>query len=51
MSYGKTKDEDAIAVLNSILSFGYYQPFLRELRTLMRRKIKSLIIKYGTPSI
>jgi len=48
---GKTTDEDVNQLLRSLSLYGYRQPMSRELRLSMRRKIKSLIIRHGTPAI
>ena len=48
---GKTTDEDAKLVLRHLTSFGYRQPMSRESRMILRKKIKSLIIRYGLPAL
>jgi hypothetical protein len=48
---GKTTDEDVNQLLRSLSLYGYRQPMSREHRLSMRRKIKSLIIRYGIPAI
>lgn len=46
-----TKDEAVRELLRSISLYGYRQPMSREQRLSLRRKIKSLIIRYGMPAI
>ncbi|PVH90925.1 hypothetical protein DM02DRAFT_647465 [Periconia macrospinosa] len=48
---GKTTDEEVNQLLRSLSLYGFRQPMSRELRLNMRRKIKSLIIRYGIPAI
>jgi hypothetical protein len=48
---GKTTDKDVNQLLRSLSLYGYRQPMSRESRSKMRRKIKSLIIRYGIPAI
>jgi len=48
---GKTADEGVDRLLRSLSLYGYRQPMSKELRLSMRRKIKSLIIRYGIPAI
>lgn len=50
-SSGKTKDRDVNKLLRSLSLYGFRQPMSREYRLSMRRKIKSLIIRYGVPAI
>jgi hypothetical protein len=50
-SSGKTTDEDAQLILRNLTLFGYRQPMSRESRLTMRKKIRSLIIRYGLPAI
>ena len=47
----KTKDDGVNQVLKSLSLYGFRQPMSRENRMSMRRKIKSLIIRYGIPAI
>ncbi len=47
----KTIDEGVNQLLRSLSLYGYRQPMSRESRMSMRRKIKSLIIRYGIPAI
>jgi hypothetical protein len=51
MASGKTTDADVMDLLRSLSLYGYRQPMSRELRLSMRLKIKSLIIRNGTPAI
>ncbi|PVH91107.1 hypothetical protein DM02DRAFT_706769 [Periconia macrospinosa] len=51
MASGKTTDADVMDLLRSLSLYGYRQPMSRELRLSMRRKIKSLIVRHGTPAI
>ena len=48
---GKTTDQGVNRLLRSLSLYGYRQPMSRESRLTMRRKIKSLIIRYGIPAI
>ncbi|KAG6978077.1 hypothetical protein FocnCong_v021441 [Fusarium oxysporum f. sp. conglutinans] len=48
---GKTADPDVNRLLRNLSLYGYRQPMSRESRLTMRRKIKSLIIRYGIPAI
>jgi hypothetical protein len=48
---GKTTDDDVNKLLRSLSLYGHRQPMSREQRLSMRRKIKSLIIRYGIPAI
>ncbi|EXM15900.1 hypothetical protein FOTG_15801 [Fusarium oxysporum f. sp. vasinfectum 25433] len=48
---GKTADPDVNRLLRNLSLYGYHQPMSRESRLTMRRKIKSLIIRYGIPAI
>ena len=48
---GKTTDEAVNKLLSSLSLYGLRQPMSREDRLSMRRKIKSLIIRYGIPAI
>jgi hypothetical protein len=48
---GKTADEGFNELLWSLSLYGSRQPMSRESRLSMRRKIKSLIIRYGIPAI
>src|SRR2546423_12912168 len=48
---GKTTDEGVNQLLQSLSLYGYRQPMSKEHRLAMRRKIKSLIIRYGIPAI
>jgi len=48
---GKTADEGINELLRCLSLYGSRQPMSRESRLSMRRKIKSLIIKYGIPAI
>jgi len=48
---GKTSDEDINRLLRSLSLYSYRQPISRETRLTIRRKIKSLIIRYGIPAI
>ena len=48
---GKTTDKGVKQLLQSLSLYGYRQPMSRENRLSMRRKIKSLIIRYGIPAI
>jgi hypothetical protein len=47
----KTTDEGVNQLLKSLSLYGFRQPMSRESRMSMRRKIKSLIIRYGIPAI
>lgn len=48
---GKTRDKDVNQLLRSLSLYRYRQPMSRESRLAMRRKIKSLIARYGIPAI
>ncbi|PVH91575.1 hypothetical protein DM02DRAFT_576886, partial [Periconia macrospinosa] len=48
---GKTTDPGVNQLLRSLSLYGIRQPMSREHRLSMRRKIKSLIIRYGIPAI
>ncbi|PVH91911.1 hypothetical protein DM02DRAFT_544847 [Periconia macrospinosa] len=48
---GKTTDKDVNQLLRNLSLYGHRQPMSRESRLTMRRKIKSLIIRYGIPAI
>ncbi|KAL8367267.1 hypothetical protein RB599_010317, partial [Gaeumannomyces hyphopodioides] len=48
---GKSSDEGIKELLKSLSLYGFRQPMSRENRLSMRRKIKSLIIRYGIPAI
>ncbi len=48
---GKSTDEAVNKLLSSLSLYGLRQPMSREDRLSMRRKIKSLIIRYGIPAI
>jgi hypothetical protein len=48
-SSGKTADPTVNQLLRSLSLYGYRQPMSRESRLTMRRKIKSLIVRYGIP--
>ncbi|EJT68997.1 hypothetical protein GGTG_13394 [Gaeumannomyces tritici R3-111a-1] len=48
---GKTTDHGVNRLLRNLSLYGYRQPMSRESRLTMRRKIKSLIIRYGIPAI
>ncbi|KAM3449851.1 hypothetical protein NHJ6243_009907 [Beauveria neobassiana] len=48
---GTTGDEGVGQLLKSLSLYGFRQPMSRESRLSMRRKIKSLIIRYGIPAI
>uniref|UniRef100_A0A0D2Y8C6 ATP-dependent DNA helicase n=1 Tax=Fusarium oxysporum (strain Fo5176) TaxID=660025 RepID=A0A0D2Y8C6_FUSOF len=48
---GKTADPDVNRLLRNLSLYGYRQPMSRESRLTTRRKIKSLIIRYGIPAI
>ncbi|KAF2175488.1 hypothetical protein K469DRAFT_724119 [Zopfia rhizophila CBS 207.26] len=50
-AYRKTTDKEVNQLLRSLLLYGYRQPMSRENRLTMRRKIKSLIVRYGIPAI
>lgn len=50
-TFGKTTDAGVNRLLRSLSLYGYSQPMSRESRLAMRRKIKSLIIRYGIPAI
>ncbi|EXK77373.1 hypothetical protein FOQG_17914 [Fusarium oxysporum f. sp. raphani 54005] len=50
-SSGKTADPAVNQLLRSLSLYGYRQPMSRESRLTMRRKIKSLIVRYGIPAI
>ncbi|KAM6514317.1 hypothetical protein FALCPG4_015467 [Fusarium falciforme] len=50
-AFGKTTDQGVNRLLRSLSLYGYRQPMSRESRLTMRRKIKSLIIRYGIPAI
>ncbi|KAL8284658.1 hypothetical protein RB597_008496 [Gaeumannomyces tritici] len=50
-AFGKTTDAGVNRLLRSLSLYGYRQPMSRESRLTMRRKIKSLIIRYGIPAI
>ena len=47
----QTTDKDVNRLLRSLSLYGARQPMSRESRRTMRRKIKSLIIRYGAPAI
>lgn len=47
----RTSDENIRELLKSISLYGLRQPMSRELRLSSRRKIKSLIFRYGMPAI
>ena len=47
----RTTDVDVQFLLKSLSLFGNRQPMSRENRMVMRRRIKSLIIRYGLPAI
>ncbi|KAI8676065.1 ATP-dependent DNA helicase [Fusarium keratoplasticum] len=47
----QTADEGIKELLRSISLYGFRQPMSREHRLSLRRKIKSLIIRYGIPAI
>jgi hypothetical protein len=47
----KTADEGVNELLRSLSLYGSRQPMSRESRLSLRRKIKSLIIRYGIPAI
>ncbi|KAM4067646.1 AAA domain-containing protein [Hirsutella rhossiliensis] len=48
---GKTSDDGVKELLRSLSVFGYRQPMSRESRLSMRKKILSLIVRYGVPAI
>lgn len=48
---GQTADEGIKELLKSLSLYGFRQPMSREHRLSLRRKIKSLIIRYGVPAI
>jgi len=48
---GRTIDPGVNQLLRSLSLYGFRQPMSREHRLSMRRKIKSLIIRYGIPAI
>ncbi|KAM4063295.1 PIF1-like helicase [Hirsutella rhossiliensis] len=48
---GKTSDDGVTELLRSLSVFGHRQPMSRESRLGMRKKILSLIIRYGVPVI
>ena len=48
---GKTTDKGVKKLLRSLSLYGFRQPMSRENRLSMRRKLKSLIIRYGIPAI
>ena len=48
---GSTSDEGVRQLLRSLSLYGLRQPMSRESRLSMRRKIKSLIVRYGMPAI
>ncbi|RKK84509.1 hypothetical protein BFJ68_g17351, partial [Fusarium oxysporum] len=48
---GQTADEGIKELLKSLSLYGFRQPMSREHRLSLRRKIKSLIIRYGIPAI
>ena len=48
---GSTCDEDARQLLGSLSLYGFRQPMSRESRLSMRRKIKSLTVRFGMPAI
>ncbi|KAG6980204.1 hypothetical protein FocnCong_v009496 [Fusarium oxysporum f. sp. conglutinans] len=50
-SSGKTTDEAVKELLRSLSLYGFRQPMSRESRLSMRRKIQSLILRYGVPAI
>ena len=47
----RTTDDGVNQLLKSLSLYGFRQPMSRESRMSMRRKIKSLIIRYGIPAI
>jgi len=49
--FGKSTDEAVNKLLSCLSLYGNRQPMSREDRLIMRRKIKSLIIRYGIPAI
>ncbi|KAJ4176325.1 hypothetical protein NW759_017543, partial [Fusarium solani] len=48
---GQTANEGIKELLKSLSLYGFRQPMSREHRLSLRRKIKSLIIRYGIPAI
>jgi len=50
-AFGKTTDKGVNQLQRSLSLYGYRQPMSRESRLTMRRKIKSLIGRYGVPAI
>ncbi|RSL80042.1 hypothetical protein CEP52_017444, partial [Fusarium oligoseptatum] len=48
---GQTADEEVKELLRSLSLYGFRQPMSREHRLSLRRKIKSLIIRYGIPAV
>ncbi|KAL6411732.1 hypothetical protein AUP68_04106 [Ilyonectria robusta] len=48
---GKTSDEGVKELLRSLSLYGFRQPMSRENRLSMRRKIQSLVLRYGVPAI
>ncbi|KAM5349348.1 hypothetical protein ACJ41O_005853 [Fusarium nematophilum] len=48
---GQTADEGVKELLRTLSLYGFRQPMSREHRLSLRRKIKSLIIRYGMPAI
>jgi hypothetical protein len=48
---GQTADEGIKELLRSLSLYGFRQPMSREHRLSLRRRIKSLIIRYGVPAI
>ncbi|KAM4058295.1 PIF1-like helicase [Hirsutella rhossiliensis] len=48
---GKTGDDGVKELLRSLSVFGHRQPMSRESRLSMRKKILSLIVRYGVPAI
>jgi hypothetical protein len=50
-SSSKTTDAAVNRLLRSLSLYGYRQPMSGESRLAMRRKIKSLIVRYGIPAI
>ncbi|KAG7403652.1 ATP-dependent DNA helicase PIF1 [Fusarium oxysporum f. sp. rapae] len=48
---GQTADEGIKELLKGLSLYGFRQPMSREHRLSLRRKIKSLIIRYGIPAI
>lgn len=50
-SSGKTTDDGVKELLRSLSLYGHRQPISRGVRLNMRRKIQSLIVRYGVPAI